>query len=185
MGQIMRGAVMSGVGQGAAAAGSQILNAFMMKQRLDVQKKVAESQSAKNQSDMKRNDAYTQYLTNQDVLKQIMDAHGDVPARIQARLKGPGAGAGPGSTAMQLATRYSPGANPPAIVDQQSPDNPGAGLPRGMAVPQNNPAPDRSAMRPPAVQSPAMTPPPPPPGDPRNLVAPQFDMPMFGDHDAT
>lgn len=199
MGKLMRGAVMGGVGQGIEKAGQQILNAFMMKKRLDVQKQVAESQTAKNQSDMKRNDAYTNYLNNHDILKQAMDAHDLVAARMaqgKPRIAG-----GPGSTAMQLATRYAgaPGADP------QSPDAPAplslvdgpatpqgvapmpqgvAPMPQGMA--QANPMPDRSAMRPPAIQSPAM-PPQPPPGDPRSLVGPppQFDRPMYADNDAT
>lgn len=94
MGKLMRGAVMGGVGQGIEKAGQQILNAFMMKKRLDVQKQVAESQTAKNQSDMKRNDAYTNYLNNHDILKQAMDAHDLVGARLaqakSQKIGGPG-----------------------------------------------------------------------------------------------
>ncbi len=195
MGKLMRGAVMGGVGQGIEKAGQQILNAFMMKKRLDVQKQVAESQTAKNQSDMKRNDAYTNYLNNHDILKQAMDAHDLVGARLaQAKSRKIG---GPGSTSAQLATRYAgPGleASPevdatPAGAESLLADGPAtpqgvAPLPQGIA--QANPMPDRSAMRPPATQGPAM-PPQPPPGDPRSLVAPQpqFDRPMYADNDAT
>ena len=179
MGKLMRGAVMGGVGQGIEKAGQQILNAFMMKKRLDVQKQVAESQTAKNQSDMKRNDAYTNYLNNHDILKQAMDAHDLVGARLaQAKAQKIG---GPESTSAQLAT---PAGAESLLADGPATPQNVAPLPQGIA--QANPMPDRSAMRPPATQGPAM-PPQPPPGDPRSLVAPQpqFDRPMYADNDAT
>lgn len=105
MGKLMRGKVMSGIGQGVGVAGSQILNAVMTKQRLDIEKQKAASQTAKNQSDMKRNDAYTNYLDNQNIMKQVMDLHAEVPAWL-ARKQAQQASGGPGSTANQLATNY-------------------------------------------------------------------------------
>ena len=199
MGKLMRGAMMGGVGQGAAAAGQQILNAFMMKKKLDVQKQVAESQQAMNQSRMKRDDAYSNWMDRQGQLKASTDdetwneAHG----LVQANRGKKGAVAGPGSTSAQLATRYAgPGpeaspeiASPPMGAESLLSDGPAtpqgvAPMPQGVA--QMNPMPNRSAMRPPAVQSPAM--PPIPPADPRSLVAPPqpFDPALYqSDNDAT
>ncbi len=188
MPDMMRGAIQGGVGQGLEKAAGNIMNAFFMKKKLDVSQQVADAQKQKALSDTRRSDAYTNYLNNQDILKQLDAAHADVPAVIAAMQAKRSGVNGPGSTANQLATRYTGGApptTPQAIVSPQGADNVPAV--RGMAMPQSNPVPDRSAMRPPAAQSPAMTPPPPPPSDPRNLLGPQkeFDLPMFGDHDAT
>lgn len=189
MPNMMRGAIQGGVGQGLEKAAGNIMNAFFMKKKLDVTQQVADAQKMKAQADTRRSDAYTNYLNNQDILKQLDAAHADVPAVIAAMQAKRAGGNGPGSTANQLVTRYAGGAppsNPAAIVSPQGAD--AAPSPRGMAMAQPNPSPDRSAMRPPAAQSPAMTPPPPPPpSDPRSLLGPprEFDLPMFGDHDAT
>lgn len=178
-----RAAVMGGVGQGLEKAAGNIMNAYFMKKKLDVSQQVADAQKLKAQADTRKSDAYTNYLNNQDILKQLDAAHGEVPAVLQALMAKRGHVSGPGSTANQLATRHAP--MPGEVISSDGlPSAEGPGLPRGMARAQASPAPARSrALPPPATQSPAM--PPMPEADPRTLVAPQpFDRPMFADDEA-
>lgn len=188
MASMMRGAIQGGVGQGLEKAAGNIMNAYFMKKKLEVNQQVADAQKVKAQADVRRSDAYTQYLNSRDIMRQFTDGHKFVRQYMQSLQAKPEEN-GPGSTANQLATMYAGApatAAPEALAGTStSPDTVPAV--RGMAMPQMNPAPDRSAARQPAVQSPAMTPPPPPPSDPRTLLGPQrdFDLPMFGDHDAT
>ena len=177
-----RAAVMGGVGQGLEKAAGNIMNAFFMKQKLQVAQQVADAQKQKAQSDTRKTDAYINYLNNKDIAKRFEDMHGSMPAFMQA-LEAQAGKNGPGSTANQLATRYAPMPGESAL-SEMPPSAEGPGLPRGMARAQVSPAPMRSqGMPPPPVQSPAM--PPIPAADPRNLVSPQpFDRPMFADDEA-
>ncbi|MFO0733749.1 MAG: hypothetical protein U0361_22880 [Nitrospiraceae bacterium] len=193
-----RAAVMGGVGQGLEKAAGNIMNAYLMKKKLDVSQQVADAQKLKAQADTRKSDAYTNYLNNQDILKQLDAAHGEVPAVLQALMAKRGQVSGPGSTANQLATRYAP--MPGEVMSSDGlPSAEGPGLPRGMARAQANPASDRSAVgqfdrmpymknmalpfHPPAQARQLETPM--PEADPRNLVAPQpFDRPMFADDEA-
>ncbi|HAP40021.1 MAG TPA: hypothetical protein DCQ94_09705 [Nitrospira sp.] len=97
--------IMGGIGEGLERGSSQILNAVMMKKRLEMAKQAADTERMKTQADVRRSDAYTNYLNNQDIMKQLDAAHADVPAwlerkRAQKAVPGPG----PGSSANQLAT---------------------------------------------------------------------------------
>lgn len=179
-----RAAVMGGVGQGLEKAAGNIMNAFFMKKKLEVTKQVADAQKLKADADTRKSDAYTKYLNNQDILKQLDAAHGEVPAVLQAIMAKRGKVSGPGSTANQLATRSAPTPDHLMSSIDGPPSADGPGLPRGMARAQTSPAPSRSQTPPPpAVQSPAM--PPIPDGDPRSLLAPQpFNGPMFADDEA-
>lgn len=183
MAGMMRGAIQGGIGTGLEKAAGNIMNAYFMKKKLDVTKQVADAQKLKADADIRKSDAYTNYLNNQDILKQLDAAHGEVPAVLQAIMAKRGGVQGPGSTANQLATRNAPMPGESAL-SEMPPSAEGPGLPRGMARAQVSPAPMRSqGMPPPPVQSPAM--PPIPAADPRNLVSPQpFDRPMFADDEA-
>ena len=97
---------MYGVGEGLERGAGHILNAVMMKKRLEMAKQAADTESLKTQAEVRRSDAYTSYLNNQDILKQLMAAHDEVPAWLE-RKQMQTAGRGPGSTANQLATRYA------------------------------------------------------------------------------
>ena len=99
---------MYGVGTGLERGASNILNVVMMKKRLELAKQAADTERMKTQADVRRSDAYTNYLTNQDIMKQVMDLHAEVPAWLE-RKRAQKAGGGPGSTANQLATRYAAG----------------------------------------------------------------------------
>ena len=99
---------MYGVGEGLERGAGHILNAVMMKKRLEMAKQAADTESLKTQAEVRRSDAYTNYLNNQDILKQLDAAHGEVPAVLQALLEKRGYVKapvdGPGATANQLAT---------------------------------------------------------------------------------
>lgn len=167
-------AIQGGVGQGLEKMAGNIMNAFFMKKRLEVQKQLAEAQKEKAAADTRKSDAYTNYLKHRDYMQSAVDMHNEMPAILQAQATKV---AGPGSTALQLATRNAPMpgvANAPPTPERAAPN------PRGMATAQPNPAPARRP--PPATQSPAM--PPIPAADPRMLVQPQ-DGPLFADDDAT
>lgn len=97
---------MYGVGEGLERGAGHVLNAFMMKKRLEMAKQAADIEKMKTQADVRRSDAYTNYLNNQDILKQLDAAHGEVPAWL-GRKRAQKADGGPGSTANQLATRYA------------------------------------------------------------------------------
>lgn len=97
---------MYGVGEGLERGAGHVLNAVMMKKRLELAKQAADTERMKTQADVRRSDAYTNYLNNQDIMKQLMAAHDEVPAWLE-RKRAQKAGGGPGSTANQLATRYA------------------------------------------------------------------------------
>ena len=97
---------MYGVGEGLERGAGHILNAVMMKKRLELAKQAADTERMKTQADVRRSDAYTNYLDRQDLMRQVVDAWGEVPAWLE-RKRAQKAGGGPGSTANQLATRYA------------------------------------------------------------------------------
>lgn len=98
---------MYGVGTGLERGAGNILNAVMMKKRLELAKQAADTETMKTQADVRRSDAYTNYLNSQDLMRRFMDAHAEVPAWLE-RKRAQKAGGGPGSTANQLATNYAP-----------------------------------------------------------------------------
>ncbi len=97
---------MYGVGEGLERGAGHVLTAFMMKKRLEMAKQAADIEKMKTQADVRRSDAYTNYLNSQDLMRRFMDAHAEVPAWLE-RKRAQKAGGGPGSTANQLATRYA------------------------------------------------------------------------------
>lgn len=97
---------MYGVGVGLERGAGHILNAVMMKKRLEMAKQAADIEKMKTQADVRRSDAYTNYLNSQDLMRQFMDAHAEVPAWLE-RKRAQNVVQGPGSTANQLATRYA------------------------------------------------------------------------------
>lgn len=98
---------MYGVGTGLERGAGNILNMVMMKKRLELAKQAADTERMKTQADVRRSDAYTNYLNSQDLMRQFMDAHAEVPAWLE-RKRAQNVGGGPGSTANQLATNYGP-----------------------------------------------------------------------------
>ncbi len=97
---------MYGVGEGLERGAGNIMNAFFMKKRLELAKQAADIETMKTQADVRRSDAYTNYLNNQDLMRRAVEAFDEVPAWLE-RKRAQKAGGGPGSTANQLATRYA------------------------------------------------------------------------------
>lgn len=85
-----------GVGQGLERASGHILNAVMMKKRLELAKQAADTENMKTQADVRRSDAYTNYLNSQDLMRQFMDAHAEVRAWLE-RKRAQKVGGGPDS----------------------------------------------------------------------------------------
>lgn len=94
---------MYGVGEGLERGAGHILNAVMMKKRLEMAKQAADTESLKTQAEVRRSDAYTNYFNNRDIMRRAVEAFDEVPAWL-ARKQAQMAGGGLGSTADQLAT---------------------------------------------------------------------------------
>lgn len=150
---------MYGVGTGLERGAGNILNAVMMKKRLQLAKQAADTETMKTQADVRRSDAYTNYLNSQDLMRQFMDAHAEVPAWLE-RKRVQKAGGGPGSTANQLATRYA--AEPDASTELP------LVAPRGREMFEPNAG--RALIQAPAIQ----------PADPRVLLQPG-SQPLYAD----
>lgn len=150
---------MYGVGVGLERGAGHILNAVMMKKRLEMAKQAADTETMKTQADVRRSDAYTNYLNSQDLMRQVMDAWAEVPAWLE-RKRAHDAGGGPGSTANQLATRYAavPGADTALTVV----------APRGGDM--FEPSAKRASIQAPLIQ----------PEDPRALLQPG-GQPLYAD----
>lgn len=166
---------MFGVGEGLERGAGHILNAVMMKKRLEMAKQAADTEKMKTEADVRRSDAYTSYLNNQDIMKRVMDAHDLVPQILKAMQAKTTPVNGPGATANQLATRNAPLPMPeaPSIAESRG----GFPGPMGVAMAQANPVPPR---RSPTQGAPLTLI---PPNDPRTLLPPQV-RPMYADDEA-
>lgn len=140
-----------GVGQGLERASGHILNAVMMKKRLELAKQAADTESMKTQADVRRSDAYTNYLNSQDLMRQFMDAHAEVPAWLE-RKRALKAGGGPGSTANQLATLSAPYLDAVGTFPESAPPRNASPEPKGivppLVAPQIQPADPRVLLQP-------------------------------------
>ena len=142
---------MYGVGEGLERGAGHVLNAFMMKKRLEMAKQAADIEKMKTQADVRRSDAYTNYLNSQDLMRRFMDAHAEVPAWLE-RKRAQKAGGGPGSTANQLATNYAPYLDVVGTVPGSASTGNASSEPKGtvppLAAPQIQPADPRVLLQP-------------------------------------
>lgn len=135
--------VKGAIGDGLERGAGTILNAFFMKKKLELAKQAADAQRMKTESDVRKSDAYTNYLNSQDIMRRAMELHDLVPQVLRARQAKTTPVNGPGSTAMQLATRNAP--LPMSEVPAATESRGGFPGPTGMAVAQANPIPARRA----------------------------------------
>ena len=150
---------MYGVGEGLERGAGHVLNAVMMKKRLELAKQAADTERLKTEADVRRSDAYTNHLNSRDLMRQFMDAHAEVPAWLE-RKRAQKAGGGTGSTANQLATRYAAA--------------PGAGTALPVVAPRGDEMFELNAKRAP-IQAPLIQ-----PEDPRVLLQPG-GQPLYAD----
>lgn len=100
--------VKGAIGEGLERGAGTILNAFFMKKKLELAKQAAEAQRMKSEADVRRSDAYTNYLNSRDIMRRVMELHDLVPQMLQAQQAKTSPVNGPGATANQLATNYAP-----------------------------------------------------------------------------